>query len=138
LQRPDHIGLTVSGGPTYLRVSGAVQPLGYTTFHLGGHSVLFEDDYRLAVAVKSANAVRFNVGGDLTIVVGRSTAVLVGYRYLAGPNVEVSLRPSAILNPDQVFFQQALDEIASRIAPVSMRLSPSGSRVLAGLKVMFQ
>ena len=137
LGRPDHIGLTISGGPSYVRVSGAVQPVGYTTFHLGGRSVLFEDDYRLAVAVNSVNAVRFNVGGDLTIAVGRGTAVLVGYRYLAGPNVEVRLRPSAILNPDQVLFQQALEEIASRIAPVSMQLSPSGSRVLAGLKVMF-
>jgi hypothetical protein len=88
------------------------------------------------VAITSADAVRLNVGGDLTIAVGRSTAVLVGYRYLAGPNVEVSLRPSAILNPDQVLFQQALDEIAVQIAPVSMRLSASGSRVLAGLKVM--
>lgn len=137
LGRPDHVGFTISGGPSYVRVSGVVQPVGYTTFQLGGHSVLFEDDYRLAVALNSANVVRFNVGGDLTIAAGRSTAVLIGYRYLAGPNVDVSLRPSAILNPDQVFVQQTLDEIASRIAPASMRLSTSGSRLLAGVKVMF-
>jgi hypothetical protein len=134
LGRSDHIGLTVSGGPSYVRVSGAVQPVGYTTFQLGGHSVLFEDDYRLAVAVDSANAVRFNVGGDLTIAVRRSTAVLVGYRYSCRAERGGEPEPSAILNPDQVFFQQTLDEIASRIAPVSMQLSPSGSRVLRGLE----
>jgi len=135
--QPDRVGVTVSGGPSYVRVSGVVQPVGYTTFQLGGHSVLFEDDYRLAMALDSVNAVRFNVGGDVTIAVGPSTAVLVGYRYLAGPHVDVSLRPNAILNPEQVFFQQTLDEIASRIAPAAMRLSTSGPRLLAGVKVMF-
>ncbi len=133
----EHIGFTVSGGPSYVHIGGSVQPVAYTAFRLGGHSVLFEDDYRLEMSLDSANALRFNVGGDLTIAVSSGTAFLVGYRYLGGANMDVNLRPSAILNPNQVLFQQALDEIASRITPVSMRLSPSGSRAIAGLKVRF-
>jgi len=60
------------------------------------------------MSVNSANAVRFNIGGDLTIATRRSTAVLVGYRYLGGPSVDVTLTPTAILNPDQVFFNRRL------------------------------
>ena len=83
--RPDRLSVTISGGPTYYRLSGDVQPLGFTTFPLGGHSVLFQDDYRLALALEPSHALGWDAGGDFNAAVGRRAAIIMGYRYFAGP-----------------------------------------------------
>jgi hypothetical protein len=49
--RVDRVSATASGGLTFHRLTGTLQPLAFTAFRLGGHSVLFEDDYRLAMAL---------------------------------------------------------------------------------------
>ena len=56
--RPERVSATLSGGLSFYRVSGDVQPIAYTTYHLGGHSVLFRDSYRLAVAFEPTHANR--------------------------------------------------------------------------------
>jgi hypothetical protein len=134
--RPERLSVTVSGGPSYYRISGSVQPLGYTTFHLGGHSVLFEDAYRLAVSLTPAHALGFNTGIEFNEAVGRHAAIVVGYRYFGGPQVDVAVHPTAILNPDEVSFPQSITDVASRLGPTPMRISVSGSRVLVGFKVV--
>jgi hypothetical protein len=138
LGRPDRLAMTASAGPTYFRVGGSVQPLGFTTFRLGGRSVLFEDDYRLAMSLASANVLGFNAGGELSAAVGRRTAIVVGYRYFGAADRDVAVRPTSVLNADQVTFEQTIGEIASRLGPNAMRVSVSGSRVVMGVKVMLR
>jgi hypothetical protein len=136
LGRPDRVAVTMSGGPVYYRLSGAVQPLGFTTFHLGGHSVLFQDDYRLEMSLNPTNAVGFDAGGDVSISVARHAALMFGYRYFGGPTASVTVQPATVLNADQVLFEQTLDEIAKQLHVAPMQVSVSGSRVIVGLKVM--
>jgi hypothetical protein len=135
LGHPDRLAATISGGPSYYRIQGDIQPVGFTSFHLGGHSVLFQDDYRLAVSLTPANAFGFNIGGDVSVAASRHIALLAGYRYFGGPAVNVAARPAAILNADQVLFQQTLGDISSRLGSPPMRVSVSGSRVVAGLMI---
>ena len=110
-------------------MSGTVQPVAYTAFQLGGHSVLFEDDYRLAMSADSAHALRFNVGSDLTIAVSKQAPLfLVGYRYLGGAERGcASMRPSAILNPNQYpssrRLTKSLRECAGLDASVAIRFA---------------
>jgi hypothetical protein len=136
LGRPNRASLTLSGGLSYYRLSGTVQPVGYTTFRLGGHSVLFEDDYRLAVSLEPTGVIGFNGGGDLSVPIGRGVAVMLGYRYFGGPTADVPARVTAILNPDQVIVQQTSADIAQRLALAPTRASVSASRVIVGLKLM--
>lgn len=128
--------VTVSGGPTFYRATGSLQPAGYTTFHLGGRSVLFEDAYRLAVSPAPAHALGLNAGIELNRSLGRHAAIVVGYRYFAAPETEVPVRPTAILNEEQVTFQQSLDDIGSRLGAAPMRVSLAGSRVVVGIKIV--
>jgi len=128
------VAATISGGLSFNRMSGTVQPLGFTTFQLGGHSVLFQNDYRLEVALEPAESIGFNVGGDVDIAVGRHAAIVVGYRYVGGPKVELPLRPKTILNPDQIIFQESIADITEQYAVAPVRIGASGSRVVAGLK----
>jgi hypothetical protein len=135
LGRPDGVNATVSGGFSYYRLSGTAQPLGYTTFLLGGHSVLFPNEYHLAVSLEPANAVGFNAGGELNIPLGRHAAVVIGYRYLGGAATDVPVRLSAIVNADQVTNQETTASIAERLAPAPARMGVSASRLLFGVKV---
>ena len=136
LGRPDRVAVTMSGGPVYYRLNGAVQPVGYTTFHLGGHSVLFTDDYRLEMSLAPTNAVGFDAGGDVSVSVARHAALMFGYRYFGGPTASVAVHPATVLNADQVVFEQTLDEIARQLAVAPMRVSVSGSRAIVGIKIM--
>jgi hypothetical protein len=135
LGRPDKLNVTVSGGLSYYRLNGTAQPLGYTTFRLGGHSVLFSDEYHLAVSLEPTNVVGFNAGGEINLPLGRHAAIVVGYRYLGGPAADVVVRLSAIVNADQVINQETVANIAERLAPGPARVSVSGSRLLFGVKV---
>jgi hypothetical protein len=128
------VSATVSGGLTVHRFGGTVQPLAYTSFRLGGHSVLFQDDYRLSASFEPSTAVGWNGGGDVSIAMGPRVAFLVGYRYLGSAGQDTSLRPTAILNSDQVVSPQTIGEIANQLGPLHARLSLSGSRFLVGVK----
>lgn len=134
---PGGTNVTLSGGPAIVRLTGTVQPLGYTTYRLGGHAVLFDDEYRLAMAIDPVNAVGFDAGAELNVAVGRRLAAMFGYRYFGGGDVDATAAPAAILNPGDLGLPQSLADVTSRIAPVRARLSIAGSRVVAALKVRF-
>jgi hypothetical protein len=135
LGRPDGLNVTVSGGPTYSRFTGTVQPLGFTAFRLGGHSTLFQDDYQLAVALDAAHAFGVNAGAELNLPIAHRLALLIGFRYFGGPEIDVTASPHDIVNPNAVSSTLSLADITSRLAPIPARMSSSGSRVLVGLKV---
>jgi hypothetical protein len=128
--------VTLTGGPAFYRMSGRVEPLGYTAFQLGGRSVLFEDDYRLSASLSLVRKLGVNVGGDLNAPVGHHAAIVVGYRYFGGSHGEAGVSGVTILNGNELTFQQPIADVAARLAPVKMRLSVSGSRLLVGVKIM--
>ena len=132
--RPDRLSVTISGGPTYYRLSGDVQPLGFTTFVLGGHSVLFQEDYRLALALGPTHALGWDAGGEFNAAVGRHAAIIMGFRYFGGPLADVTVSPKTILNADQLTFLLPIADVASRLALAPARMSVSGSRLLLGLR----
>ena len=56
-----------SGGLAWVRVSGEAEPLGFTTFWLGGHSVLFSEDVRLRASLGPATSVGGYLGAALGV-----------------------------------------------------------------------
>jgi hypothetical protein len=100
--RTNQVNATMSGGLALVRLSGTVAPVGFTAFRLGGHSVLFSDEYRVATTLGPLTSIGFDVGAELNVPLGRVAAVLVGYRYFATPSVDVTVTPAAIANADQV------------------------------------
>jgi hypothetical protein len=127
----------ISGGLTFHRLSGTLQPLAYTSFRLGGHSALFVDDYRLRVALEPTVAVGFNVGGDLNVAVARHFALLAGYRYEGGSRAQLVVQPGSVLNPDEITLEQPLADIAHRLALPPAEASYSGSWMVVGAKLTY-
>jgi hypothetical protein len=126
---------SISGGVGWDRLSGQAEPLGYTEYRLGGHSVLFSDQKQLAFALGPANRAGFDVGGDLDIAVSSRVSVIFGFRRFEVATEDVAVRLTGITNPDQVLFDTPLDEIAQRLQPGPARVSASGSRLVVGLKI---
>jgi hypothetical protein len=132
--RPDRVGLILSAGPTYYRLSGYLQPLGFTTFRLGGHSVLFQDDYRLVASLEPSSALGFDAGIELNAALGPHAAFVTGYRYFGGPAVDARVQPTDILNSRELIQPVSIASIGARLGPPPARVSMSSSRLFVGIK----
>lgn len=133
--RPDRVAIEISGGPAIYRFTGDLQPIAYTGFHLGGHSVLFEDTYRLAGSFEPARALGFNGGANVDVAIGRHAAITFGYRYFGGSDVDVTVNPTTILNPEEIGIQQPIADIAARLSLRPLRTTTGSSRFMAGFKI---
>ncbi len=132
--RTDRVSLTVSGGPAYYHFSGSVLPVAYTQFQVGGHSVLFQNDYRVTMSLDAANAWGFDVGGDLNLPLGRHTALMIGYRYFGAGVFNASAAVASATSSDQPLAPESLAEVAAHLTPVTIQLRPGSSRIVIGLK----
>ena len=120
---------TVSGGLSYLRLSGAVAPVALSQYWLGGHSVLFSSLYRLRAEAAPVNSVGLNVGGGVSVAVSSRFSVLADVRWVYAGHVEVPLTVTEVLNPSEITMAQDLDFIRSAMAPAPGPASIDTSRV---------
>jgi len=134
--QPRRVSVTLSGGLTYERLCGTFQPIAFTTYRLGGRSVLFQDDFILAASLEPTNTIGFNAGGDINIGIHRGVALTVGYRYRGGPAGDMPVRVTTIVNADRIAFEQTIADITRYLAPAPARVDLSGSRVILGVKLM--
>jgi hypothetical protein len=135
MRRSDHVAIDVSGGPAVYRFTGDLQPIAYTGFHLGGHSVLFEDTFQLSGPFEPAYSLGFNGGVTVDVAIGRHAAITLGYRYFGGSDVDMTVNPTTILNPEEIGIQQPIADIASRLSLSPIRASIGTSRFIAGFKI---
>lgn len=127
----------VSGGLAWVRLSGVIEPLGFTTFVLGGHSVLFPNEYRLTAALEPASAWRASAGTMLDVRLAPHLALTTGVRVVAGGDQELRLRVTGVDGSRAGFSPPPEDEIDEALAGSTARVSTRSLRALAGLKVIF-
>jgi len=89
------VNATVSGGLAVYRISGSVQPIGFTAFRLGGHSALFSDEYRVAASLGPVRSIGFDVGAELNIPLGEHMAGRRDDRAADDRGIGVAVRCSA-------------------------------------------
>lgn len=128
---------TLAGGLAWVRVSGSAAPLGFTTFSLGGHSVLFPNQYRLQVALEPASLWRANVGTALDATLSRHLAVTIGVRVVAGGDADLRLRVRDVDRSQAGFEPPDADAITEALSASTARVPTRSARVVAGLKVRF-
>jgi hypothetical protein len=129
------IDATLSGGLSIHRLSGTVQPVGFTQYNLGGHSTLFENEYRLAMSLGPTSAVGFNLGGDLNVHVARHVAFGIGYRWFGGPSVDMPVHVASVINPEEITFAQTIGGIERSLSPAPAQVHIANWSALAGVKV---
>ena len=127
----------VSGGLSYVRVDGSVRPLAYSTYWLGGHSVLFSEVYELEVAMEPSSSVGINAGGGLDFRLGRHLSLTTGLRYVRAGEVSAPLGVSEIVNLSSVAVVDPVSAIQEALDPAPLAFSPHRVRVIVGLKAGF-
>jgi hypothetical protein len=128
---------TVSGGLSLGAVSGRLAPVGYTTFRLGGHAVLFSEEYGVEVAFVRTMAVGLNAGGDVEIPLSARTAVTLGGRLLALREVRMAARVTRRIEPLDAFTPLSPADIERVLQPPPLALKPTVTAVSAGLRIRF-
>jgi hypothetical protein len=131
------VAWAISGGLSRVRVSGDVEPLGFTAFVLGGRSVLFPNEYLLNTRIEPAWAWRANAGTTLDVRLAEHLALTMGARAIFGGDLRPSLRVTGVDLSLAGFEPPPVEEISERLSSSSIEISTSSLRVLAGLKVVF-
>ena len=116
--------LGVSAGPTWLRTSGNAESLVFTSYTLGGHSVLFSEDQLVSFDF-ATSSLGLDVGGFLEAVLGRAVGVRLDVRYGWGPERDADVTLREIVNASEIIRGVPLAEIEAGLAPPPLRLDPS-------------
>ena len=97
--------------------------------------MLFSEEYHVAVGLGATTATGYNIGADVNLPMGAHAAVLVGFRYLGGPEVELPVKVLSIVNADQVINAESPASIAQGLGLEPARFTISASRLMIGIKV---
>jgi len=129
------VGGGVSAGGALLRASGEVGRLGFTAFHLGGHSTFFTQEFEVEAALDPTTVSAFHAGADLDVRLGESWRLRLDYRYLRAADASFTPRVTRIVNEDEILLEEPLSRIQSGLGLQHMPLHLSSSRLL--LSVVF-
>jgi hypothetical protein len=127
------VGGAVSAGGALLRASGEVRSLGFTAFHLGGHSTFFTQEFEVEAALDPATVAAFHAGADLDVVLVGSWRLRLGYRYVRAAEASLTPRLTRVVNEDEILLREPLSRIESDLGLKPFRLDLSSSRLLLSL-----
>jgi len=127
------VGASLSAGGAWVRASGEVQRLGFTAFHLGGHSTFFSQEFELEAALDPKSVAAFHAGADVDVALARSWRLRLGYRYVGAGEASLQPRLKRVVNEDEVILEEPLSRMESELALAPLRLDLSSSRLLLSL-----
>lgn len=129
--------LAVSAGPVWSRIGGGFRPLGYSEYWLGGHGVLFSENYLLRVKLPTTS----RIGGcaDLELILRLSKKVsfvarAAGFsfgRVSWGPVIDEILNYS--LDPVR---EEKMREIRSSLNVGPLKINPSTLSLQVGFRLV--
>jgi hypothetical protein len=136
LDAGSHARLGVSAGPAWLHAAGQAQSLVYTSYTLGGHSVLFSDDHLVSFEFP-ASTLGLDLGAFLEAELGARVALRADARYFWGPEQDAGVALREVVNPGEIVQAVDLAQIQAGLAPSPVRLDPSFFRAALSLVVRF-
>lgn len=135
--QPDGAGVRLSAGGGITTLSGEFEPLGYTVFHLGGHSTIFADELQATMTLDSKTTFGVSLGAEAHAPIGEHAAFVGGVRIFVPRTMDVPVLAKGILNPEQALRDVPVSEIQDALAPVALHIRPVTFDLTAGLSVRF-
>lgn len=129
------MAVVASGGLAWVRLEGEAQPLGYTTFRLGGHSVLFEESYRVGATLGPTSVLAGFVSGSIDVSLARHVAATMGLRVLLTGDAELPATIDTIVDATAGLSPPPPADVNRRMAPLLARQSPQRLALTVGVKV---
>lgn len=131
---PGWFSLDLSAGLTWFNIEGEIGVLDYWKFWLGGHSVLFAQQYQLLMDIESFNRIGGNAGATLNWHMATNASLWIEARYyLAGSGqADLSFEP---VESESVIV--AFDPETDIIPVGDLVIKPSFFRFAAGFRIVF-
>src|SRR6185436_15399739 len=114
----------VSAGPAWIRTSGRAESLVYTTYSLGGHSVLFSEDHLVSFEFPSSG-LGLDIGAFLEADLGPNVGLRLDARYFRAAEREAEVTLLDVVNATDVIQNVGLAEIQTGLAPAPVSVDPS-------------
>jgi hypothetical protein len=130
-----NLRLLLGGGVT--RLGGRFEPIGYSTYRLGGHSVLVDEERRVSMHMTPAAAAGLSGGAELDMPLGRHAAFVAGWRLFLPTSVDVRVEADGFAASDQPFSDIDPVILQRTLAPVPVSVRPVTSDLLVGLRARF-
>lgn len=127
------VGGAVSAGGALLRASGEVRSLGFTAFHLGGHSTFFTQEFEVEAALDPSTVAAFHAGADVDVALAGPWRLRLGCRFVRAADPTPTPRITRVVNEDEILLTEPLSRIRSELDLQPMRLALSSSRLLLSL-----
>ena len=127
------VGGGLSAGAALLRASGEVRSLGFTAFHLGGHSTFFSQEFEVEATLDPSSVAAFHAGADIDVALAPSWRLRLGYRYVRASEASLTPRVTRVVNAGEILLDEPLSRIESDLALKPFRLDLSSSRLLLSL-----
>jgi len=137
LGEPTRTTLRLMAGGGLTTVRGRFEPVGYSTFVLGGHSVLLSDDHRLSMRFGSATTLGVATGAELHVPMGGHAAAVGGWRLFIPRHMDLPVVADGLAASDTGINSLQWDEVQHTLAPSPIRWRPVTSDVSLGLVVRF-
>jgi hypothetical protein len=128
--------LGVSVGPAWLRTKGRAASLVYTSYFLGGHSVLFSQDYLVSFEYP-ASALGLDAGAFAEVELGGRIGLRLDLHYDWGGARDAAVTLREIVNADEVIRSADLADVERGLAPAPARVDPSFFRAALALVYRF-
>ena len=123
----------VDGGLAFIGTSGSFGPVGLTTFQLGGHSVLFSNQYELVLGLSRKWAVAGVASGGVTIPFGGHAGLEVSGRVIL-PRI-VSAEVSVLSVGGDAISALTPSDAQRALQPAPLDLKLGTIEVLIGLRL---
>lgn len=126
------LSVKVSGGASFCTFEAQSSSIAFTKFWLGGHSVLFMQDYGLGLDWGSFKTTGFNIGGELILDVFSNMGISFDVRYFSFGKAAA---PWRVMTGEGV--SETAEELGKLMNLSSVTVDPSLFRAGLGLRFLF-
>ena len=119
-------------------VSGRLEPLGFSSFALGGHGVLFPEERMVSARIERTTAAGVTAGAEFAVPLGGPVALVAGWRLFVPQRLDADIRVDGFAAADAGGLREVtFDAIQESLAPGRLSIRPVTSDLAAGLQIRF-
>jgi hypothetical protein len=125
----------IDGGLAIVGTSGSFEPVGLTTAHLGGHSVLFTDRYHVVLGVSRTWNVAAVASGGVTIPLGTRAGIDISGRLVLPRTASAAVTVRSIRR-DTAVLELSVDEAQRALQPRPLEFDLRSADLLVGVRLI--
>jgi hypothetical protein len=124
----------IDAGVALVGLSGWVGPVGLTTFQLGGHSVLFSNEYQLTMDLARTWSATAVASGGVTIPAGPRVGIDISARALLPRTIDVALHVKEV-GGDTALASLSAADAERTLSPGPLRVKLGTFDLLASIRI---